>query len=89
MDPPFLNPISVVQEGKVTGTMGLFGKGECKVEGQLVTPRTCQNAEALLKISVDNSKCEKMVANIKFNVKRSITAYGYTTGSQRMEFKDQ
>ena len=40
LDPPGIQPISVKAEGKVTGMMGFIGKGQTKVEGQLLTPRT-------------------------------------------------
>lgn len=55
MDPPPAMPETVAVEGAVTGPMGIFGKGSTKVEGQLLTPRTDQNSEALIKITVDNS----------------------------------
>ena len=89
MDPPQQMPFSVSSVGKVTGGLGLLGRGEAKAEAQLVTPRANQNSEALIKISVDNSNCDKMVANFKFNVKRTILAHGYTTQSEKKELKDE
>ena len=78
----------MTQEGKVTGGLGFVSKGQTKIEGQLLTPRVCQNAEGILKVAIDNSNCSKMVDNIKFCLKRTITAYGKTSGGQRKEFKD-
>ena len=62
-DPPMnqQEPIKVEQVGKITGTLGIFGKGESKATGTLQCPRVSQNAEAMIKIAVDNSKSEKMV----------------------------
>ena len=60
----------------MTGGLGLMSKGKTNIEGQLLTPRVCQNAEAMVKISIDNSNCSKMVDNIKFCLKRTITAKG-------------
>ena len=59
-------PISVQAEGNVKGAFGIFGKGNTKVEGQLLQPRTCQNAEAMIRLAIDNSSCKKMVQNVKF-----------------------
>ena len=89
MDPPPQMPVTVRVEGQVTGGLGLLGRGDCKVEGQLLTPRACQNSEAMLKISIDNSNCQKMVAHVQFKVLRSIIAYGFTTSGERKEYKDE
>ena len=43
----------------------------------------------MLKVAIDNSKCEKMVANIKFDLKRTIIAYGMTTDNVKKEFRDE
>ena len=89
LDPPYTPPVTVNMEGKVTSAMGFLGKGECKVSGQLLTPRACQNSEAMLKMSIDNSQCQKMVANIRFKVKRTITAYAKAIDGSKKEFKDE
>ena len=88
LDPPHQIPITVSQEGKVTGGLGLMSKGKTNIEGQLLTPRVCQNAEAMVKISIDNSNCSKMVDNIKFCLRRTITAKGRDSQMNKKEFKD-
>jgi len=54
-----------------------------------VTPSACQNSEAVIKVSIDNSNCQKTVQNVKFRVRRSIVAYGRTKGGAKKEFKDE
>ena len=88
MDPPPQPPINATVEGKITGALGIFGKGSTKVDGQLLTPRAPANSEAMIKISIDNSSCQKMVTNIKFSVWRTITAYAKTINQTKKEFKD-
>ena len=66
LDPPPQAPLSVQAEGKVTGAFGLFEKGNTRVEGQLLTPRACQNSEAMVRIAIDNSACGQMVALVNF-----------------------
>ena len=43
----------------------------------------------MLKIAIDNSGCQKNVANIRFELKRTITAYAQTIEDQKKEFKDE
>ena len=71
------------------GPLGLVGKGNSAIEGQLMTPRAWQNSEAMIKVAIDNSRCEKMVANIKFDLKRTIVAYAMTSDHVKKEFKDE
>ena len=54
-----------------------------------MTPRAWQNSEAMIKVAVDNSRCEKMVANIKFDLKRTIVAYGMASDNVKKEFKNE
>jgi len=88
LDPPGMEPIAVKAEGNISGTFGLFAKGNTKIEGQILTPRACQNTEALIRLAIDNSACAKMVSNVKFQVRRTIAAYGLTTQGKKKEFKD-
>ena len=43
----------------------------------------------MVKIAIDNSKCDKMVSSIRFRLNRTITAYAKTHQGQSKEFKDQ
>jgi len=43
----------------------------------------------MIRLAIDNSQCGKMVANVKFQLKRTITAYGFTSEKKKKEFKDE
>ena len=43
----------------------------------------------MLKLVIDNSRCDKMVENIKFDLKRTIVAYGMASDHVKKEFKDE
>jgi len=66
-----------------------MNKGEAKLSGQLLTPRANQNVEAMLKISIDNSKSEYFVKSIQFDLKRTIIAYANNVNNEKKEFKDE
>ena len=43
----------------------------------------------MVKIAIDNSKCQKLVANVRFSLKRTIIATGRNTQGAKKEFKDE
>lgn len=43
----------------------------------------------MIRLTINNSKCDKMVDNIKFQLRRTIVAYGLSSEGGKKEFKDE
>ena len=43
----------------------------------------------MVKLAIDNSRCDKMIENVKFDLKRTIVAYGLASDKTKKEFKDE